>query len=249
MYPLLEVKQVTKKFERNPLMAVNQVSFKLYPGDKLGVVGESGSGKSTLAKLIVRLDKVTAGQIFLAGQDITTIKGKALRELYQDIQLVFQSPKGSFNPRRTLGESIGESLSNQKYAKKEVACKVTELLQQCGLAAEFAQKYPHEVSGGQCQRAAIARALAPQPQLLICDEATSALDMTIQKQIMTLLENLSEQQQLSYLFISHDLALVQEFCNRLIVMKDGVIVETGITDEVIINPQHPYTKKLIEAVL
>lgn len=212
-------------------------------------MGESGSGKSTTAKMIARLVDSSSGQIFLNGQDITNLKGQKLRKIYRDIQMVFQSATGSFDPRQTLGEGIGEGLRNIGLSKKDVKQQVNLLLEQCGLSAEFADRYPHEVSGGQCQRAAIARALAVKPKILICDEATSALDVTVQEQIIALLKKLQKETGISYLFICHDIALVQMFCDRVIVMNEGKIVEEGTPDEVVMNPKCDYTKQLIEAVL
>ena len=233
---------------KKSMTAVDDVSFELERGECLGIVGESGSGKSTIAKMITHLEPVTDGQIFLKGKDITHVGGKSLRKTYQDIQMVFQNPVGSFDPRRTLGDGIGESLKNKGVSKAEIRAKVAELLEQCGLEPEYMDRYPHQVSGGQCQRAAIARALAVDPKVIICDEATSALDVTVQKRVIDLLQNLQENKNLSYVFICHNLALVQQFCNRVIVMKDGRVVEEGIPDEVIQNPKEEYTKMLVESV-
>lgn len=252
MKPVLEIKNLTKTFVtegKSDFTAVDHVSFQLYPGETLGIVGESGSGKSTLARMISRLIYATEGSIFLDGQDITEIKGKKLRTYYKDIQMVFQSPVTSFDPRRTLGDGIGESLRNQGISKKEAKEEALYLLQQCGLSSEFYERYPHEVSGGQCQRAAVARALAVKPQIVICDEATSALDVTVQQQMIELLRELKKERNLAYLFICHNLALVQMFCDRVLVMKDGKIVEAGTPDEVIMYPKDEYTKMLVKSVL
>ena len=221
------------------------------PGECLGIIGESGSGKSTTVNLITRLLDATAGTILLDGEDITGITGKALRAAYRKMQMVFQTPTDSFDPRRTLGDGIGESLRNSGSSRKEAAAETARLLERCGLSADFAARYPHEVSGGQCQRAAIARALAVKPKLLICDEATSALDVTIQKEILELLNTLRREQgtALSILFICHDISLVQQFCDRVLVMYHGDIVEQGTPDEVICHPQNDYTKRLIDSVL
>ena len=251
MEPILQVNHLKKVFhqrEKRDVAAVNDVSFCLYPGEILGIVGESGSGKSTVAKLITRLEDVTDGQIILDGQDISYSKGAARKGIYEKIQMVFQDPVGSFDPRRTLGDGIGESLKNKGVSKAAIRKKVSELLEQCGLGSEYMDRYPHQVSGGQCQRAAIARALAVDPKVIICDEATSALDVTVQKRVMDLLQNLQENKKLSYVFICHNLALVQQFCDRVIVMKDGWVVEEGIPDEVIQNPKEEYTKMLVESV-
>lgn len=252
MKPVLEIKNLTKTFvtDRKPdFIAVDHVDFQLYPGETLGIVGESGSGKSTLARIISCLIDATDGRIFLRGQDVTEIRGKKLRTYYKDLQMVFQTPITSFDPRRTLGDGIGESLRNQGMSKKEAKENVLYLLQQCGLSSEFYERYPHEVSGGQCQRAAIARALAVKPQIVICDEATSSLDVTVQQQIIELLRELKKERNLAYLFICHNLALVQTFCDRVLVMKDGKIVEEGTSDEVIMHPKDEYTKMLVESIL
>ena len=252
MEPILEAKGLTKTFHtegKSDFTAVDQVSFRLFPGETLGIVGESGSGKSTLAKLLCRLVDSTAGTVRLQGQDITKAKGKELAGAYRNVQMVFQDPVSSFDPRRTLGDGIGESLRNAGAAKIEREARVRELLEQCGLGGEFAKRYPYEVSGGQCQRAAIARALAIQPKVLICDEATSALDVTVQQQIMELLQSLRERSEMSYLFICHNLALVQSFCDRLLVMYEGKIVEEGTPDAVIFHPKSDYTKQLIDSIL
>ena len=249
---LLEAEHLTKTFTqrgKNPLKAVNDVSFTLKKGETLGIVGESGSGKSTIAKLITRLTDITEGTLKFEGKDITRLKQSQLKEVYGDIQMVFQNPVGSFDPRRTLGDGIGESLRNRGMKKADVEKRVAELLEQCGLEKEYAKRYPYEVSGGQCQRAAIARALAVEPKVLICDEATSALDVTIQKQIMELLMKLKKENQLSFLFICHDLALVQLFCDRVIVMHDGHVEEEGTPEEIIEHPKTEYTEQLIRSVL
>lgn len=251
MEPILEVRGLKKVFSqrgKRDVVAVNHMSFTLNAGENLGIVGESGSGKSTVAKLITRLIDATEGEIILGGQDITHLKGAALKEAYSKIQMVFQNPTGSFDPRKTLGEGIGESLKNKGLPRSDIRKKVTELLEQCGLDESFIDRYPHQVSGGQCQRAAIARALAVEPGIIICDEATSALDVTIQKRVIDLLQDLKENKNLSYIFICHNLALVQQFCDRVIVMKDGQVVESGIPDEVIWHPKDSYTKMLVDSV-
>lgn len=199
--------------------------------------------------MITHLESVTEGQVFLKGKDITHVKGKALREIYQEIQMVFQMPMESFDPRCTLGDGIGESLRNMGISRSETGSRVEKLLERCGLDREFADRYPHQVSGGQCQRAAIARALAVNPEILICDEATSALDVTVQKQILELLIELKQKEQLSFLLICHDLALVQAFCDKVLVLYHGKTVEYGTPDEIINHPKEDYTKRLIDSVL
>lgn len=252
MEPILSVNNLTKTFHnpgKGDLTVVDHVSFQLYPGEILGVVGESGSGKSTIAKLITRLLDATEGSIAVNGQDITHVKGAGLKGIYRQLQMVFQNPVGSFDPRRTLGDGIAESLKNHGVPAEERRSRVARLLCQCGLPEEFAGRYPHEVSGGQCQRAAIARALAIEPKILICDEATSALDVTVQRQIVELLVSLQRDSGLSYLFICHNLALVQMVCSRVLVLYDGRIVESGTPNEVILSPKSEYTKCLVDAVL
>ena len=251
MKPILKVNHLKKVFHqrgKRDVLAVENISFSLQPGEILGIVGESGSGKSTVAKLITRLVDPTEGEIILDGQDITHLKGAALKDAYGKMQMVFQNPVGSFDPRRTLGDGIGESLRNKGMSKAEIRKKTAALLEQCGLDASYMDRYPHQVSGGQCQRAAIARALAVDPRVLICDEATSALDVTVQKRVIQLLQTLKENKNLSYVFICHNLALVQEFCDRVLVMNDGKVVEEGIPDEVIWNPKEEYTKMLVDSV-
>lgn len=254
MEPILKVENLTKVFSRSgqdAFTAVNDISFSLNPGECLGIIGESGSGKTTLVNLITRLLDATEGSILLDGADITHLKGRELRKVYRKMQMVFQTPTDSFDPRRTLGDGIGESLRNIGMSRKKTREEVERLLGKCGLPADFADRYPHQVSGGQCQRAAIARALAVKPRLLICDEATSSLDVTVQKEILELLNELRSQQgnSLSILFICHDISLVQQFCDRVLVMYHGSIVEEGTTDAVIGNPRHEYTKRLIESIL
>lgn len=250
--PILQVEGLTKVFKsrgREDYTAVSDVNFSLYPGEKLAIIGESGSGKTTVVNMITRLLDVTEGSIKIEGEEITHAKGRKMKDIYRRMQMVFQSPIESFNPRLTLGDGISESLVNNGMSKKEAMEEAVRLLEQCGLPGDFAKRYPHEVSGGQCQRAAIARAIAIKPKLLILDEATSALDVTVQEEILALLTRLRDELSMSYLFICHDIALVQHFCDRVLVMYRGKIVEEGIPDEVIRNPKEKYTKKLIDSVL
>ena len=252
--PILKVDNLTKIFTRKgqpDFTAVDHVTFELYPGECLGLIGESGSGKTTVVNMITRLLDATEGSIVLDSEDITRLSGKELRRAYANMQMVFQTPTDSFDPRCTLGDGIGESLRNQGMSRAETKQEVARLLTECGLTPEFAGRYPHQVSGGQCQRAAIARALAVKPKLLICDEATSSLDVTIQKEIIALINELRRQHgsKLSILFICHDIALMQQFCNRVLVLYKGKIVERGVPDEIIRDPQDPYTKRLIDSIL
>lgn len=251
MHTILDVKDLTKNFYKNKQLftAVNHISFQLRQGECLGLVGESGCGKSTTVKMLTHLLKPDSGEILLEGTEIQHLKGKALKKLYTEIQMVFQIPQDSFDPRRTLGDSIMESMRNHNVSRKEAQNRLGQLLQQVELPPELADRYPNQVSGGQCQRAAMARALAVNPKILICDEATSALDVTVQAQIIELLKRLQQEMDLSILLISHDLALVQHLCDRVLVMYQGNIVEQGTPDRVINAPENDYTKMLIEAAV
>ena len=252
MSVLLKTEQLTKIFPKTDNggnAAVDHVSFQLEEGETLGLVGESGCGKSTLARLVTRLTEPTSGTISFCGEDITRAGGNALRGAYRRMQMVFQSPMASFDPRKPIGYSVGESMQNAGIPKPERNRRTAQLLEQCGLLPEYAKRYPHEISGGECQRVAIARALAVRPRLLICDEATSALDVTVQHQIMELLHTLKQKEHLSFLFICHNLALVQSFCDRVLVMHAGKIVEEGSPDRIIREPRSEYAKRLVEAAL
>jgi peptide/nickel transport system ATP-binding protein len=252
MQPVLEVKGLRKVFERRghpDFTAVDGVDFAIQPGECVGLVGGSGCGKSTVAQMITRLLEPTDGEVALMGRSIAHATKTELRMLSRDVQMVFQNPVSSFDPRRTLADGIAEGLRNAGTGKREAHERAVELLVRCGLPAELADRYPREVSGGQCQRAAIARALATDPALIIFDEATSALDVTVQAQIVELLGDIRREIGAAYLFICHDLALVQGFCDRVLVMRAGVIVEEGPAASVIANPRHPYTRQLVDAVL
>lgn len=252
MEPLLQISHLTKNFsdgKEDEYKAVDDVSFELFPGEKLAIIGESGSGKTTVVNMITRLLDSTDGKILLDGEDITHYKRNKMKNIYRKMQMVFQTPTESFDPRCRLGDAVAESLRNAGIPKKEAMEIVKELFKQCGLPENFMKRYPHEVSGGQCQRAAIARAIAIKPRLLILDEATSALDVTVQAEILQLLDALQEERQMSYLFICHDIALVQNFCDRVLVMYQGEIVEQGKPDDVIQKPEHAYTRRLIDSVL
>ena len=250
MQRLLEVKELRKTFYKNkgPFVAVDGVSFDVNKGECLGLVGESGCGKSTTAKIITHLTAPDAGSVLLEGAETLFLRGKKERELYTKIQMVFQTPQDSFDPRRSLGDGIMESMRNQSMPKARAKERMYELLDMVELDREFASRYPHEVSGGQCQRAAIARARAPGPELIICDEATSALDVTVQAQIVDLLKKFQKEQGLSLLLICHDLALVQTLCDRVLVMYQGSVVEQGVPDEIIMHPKEEYTRVLVDSV-
>ena len=250
--PILSVKNLSKTFKlhgREDVKAVSNVTFDLFPGETLGVIGESGSGKTTLVNLITGLLPATEGSVLLDGIEVTKCDGKSLRNVWKELQVIFQTPTESFDPRRTLGDGICESMRNNGVSKTDAMSRARELLKLCGLPEEFVHRYPHEVSGGQCQRAAIARALAIEPKLLVCDEATSALDVTIQAEIIELLVKLRKELDMAILFICHDIALVQQFCDRVVVMYHGELVEEGIPNEVIAEPQNEYTQDLIDSIL
>lgn len=248
---ILKAEHLKKVFTsgKKTFTAVDDVNLELKKGQCLGIVGESGSGKSTIARMITGLEHMTEGTVTLLGKDITDLKAKEMRKVYRDIQMVFQMPVESFDPRRTLGDGIMESLRNMGMSVREAKKRAGELLIRCGLTPEFAARYPHEVSGGQCQRAAIARALAVSPSVLICDEATSSLDVTVQKQVLNLLQELKEKEGLSLLMISHDLTLVQAFCDEVLVLYQGKAVEMGTPDEIINHPCSEYTRILMDSVL
>ena len=229
--------------------ALNNVSFELSPGETLGIVGESGCGKSTLAKALCKIITVDSGTVLLSGEDFRSFRGTRNREYFRRLQMVFQDPLDSFDPRMTLGKGITEVARNFGMTSADADRCMYELLERVGLQAEYAHRYPHQVSGGECQRAAIARALMVKPQVLICDEATSALDVSAQAAVLDLLRSLREETDMAMLFITHDLAVAQILCNRIAVMRAGCFVEQGTADEVINRPQNEYTKMLLDSVL
>ncbi|MFT6097181.1 MAG: peptide/nickel transport system ATP-binding protein, partial [Nonlabens sp.] len=256
--PLLQVIDVVKDYplkkrlfsKQKYFRAVNGVSFNLYPGESLGLVGESGCGKSTLGDLILRLKEVTSGSIIYREQDITHLSGLPMRKLRKEIQIIFQDPFASLNPRLTVGQSIIEpmkwhGIGKNNSDRKE---KVLNLLKRVGLTEEHYNRYPHEFSGGQRQRIGIARTVALEPKLIICDESVSALDISVQAQVLNLLNEFKKDFGFSYLFISHDLAVVKYFCDQVIVMNEGKIEEKNEADALYANPQSAYTKKLIAAI-
>lgn len=256
---IVEVKKLKKYYElpkekffqkeKKYVKAVDEVSFDVYKGETFGIVGESGSGKSTIARLINRLVKPTDGEIYFQNQDILKLEKKELKEFRQKIQMVFQSPYGTLDSRKTINYSLKEpflihKLKDSREAEKEVS----RLLEMVELPDNARYKYPHEFSGGQLQRINIARALSLQPEVVICDESVSALDVSIQAQILNLLNELQQELDLTYIFISHDLNVVRYMCDRVAVMNKGKIVESGDSKEVYSNPQDNYVKELLRSI-
>ena len=256
---LLEVKNLRVHFPvkhglfsrvKEHVKAVDDVSFTIQPGETLGLVGESGCGKTTLGRAIVKLVEPTAGSILFEGEDIAHLSGSALRARRRKFQMIFQDPFGSLNPRMTVSQIIGEAIDIHKLAESSVARqkRIEELLKAVGLDSMHAQRYPHEFSGGQRQRIGIARALAVEPKLIVCDEPVSALDVSVQAQIINLLQDLQQKWGLAYLFIAHDLAVVEHISRRVMVMYLGKVVELAEAKAIIGAPKHPYTQALISAV-
>ena len=255
--PLLSVSGLTKHFPvaagffraGGMVKAVQDVSFDIAPGETLGLVGESGCGKTTVGRLLLQLETPTAGSISFEGTDLATVEGERRRDLRRKIQVIFQDPYSSLNPRMTIGQIVAEPVEVYRLAPNPAAvrARVAELLSQVGLRPELAERYPHQLSGGQRQRVGIARALALEPKFIVCDEAVSALDVSIQGQIINLLEDLQRKLGLTYLFIAHDLAVVRHISNRVAVMYLGRMMELADRDELYANPLHPYTKLLLDA--
>ncbi|MGA8745293.1 MAG: ATP-binding cassette domain-containing protein [Solirubrobacterales bacterium] len=256
---LLEVTDLVKHFpvKRGLLIdrtvdyvrAVDEVSLTIGKGETLGLVGESGCGKSTLCRTILRLTEPTSGSIRFEGQEIADLSRRRLRPLRREMQMVFQDPYASLNPRKRVGQIVGDPLKRQGIASgAELRKRVYELLERVGLSPEHYNRFPHEFSGGQRQRIGIARALAPRPKLVVADEPVSALDVSIQAQIVNLLDDLQDELGLTYLFVAHDIGVVRHVSDRIAVMNAGKVVEDGSADQVCEHPRHPYTKKLLAAV-
>ncbi len=249
--PLVQVKNLCKYFQvsrKATLKAVDDVSFDIYKGETVSLVGESGCGKSTTGRCMIRLYDPTKGEVIYDGKDITKLSKAEQQEFCKKVQMIFQNPYASLNPRMTVKEIVGEGLKRHGASNEEAEAKVQELLETVGLNKDHMSRFPHEFSGGQRQRIGIARALSVDPEFIICDEPISALDVSVQAQVINMLKELQEQRGLTYLFIAHDLSVVKYISDRVVVMYLGTIVETAEADELYGNPTHPYTQVLLSAI-
>ena len=251
MKPVIEVQGLKKYFPtaRGMLHAVDDVTFTIEKGKTLGVVGESGCGKSTLGRTIIHLHESTAGKIFLEGKDITSLKGKALRDAREEMQIIFQDPYSSLDPRKTVEATIREPLViSKRFKKQDIEQQTIELMEFVGIDARLRSAYPHELDGGRRQRIGIARALALDPKFIVCDEPVSALDVSIQAQVLNLLKKLQQQKGLTYMFVTHDMSVVRHISDEICVMYLGQVVEKCPSKELFKQPIHPYTKALLSAI-
>ena len=251
MSEIIEVQHLKKYFDtpRGKLHAVDDVSFQIEEGTTMGVVGESGCGKSTLGRTIIHLHESTDGKIFFQGEDVTHVNGKKLRQLRENMQIIFQDPFSSLNPRMTIEETIREPLIlSKRFSKAEIQAETRRLMDQAGIAQRLALSYPHELDGGRRQRVGIARALALNPKFVVCDEPVSALDVSIQAQILNLIQDLQREHGLTFMFITHDLSVVRHISHNICVMYLGQLVETAPSKQLFISPLHPYTKALLSAI-
>ena len=251
MAPVIEVQNLKKYFPtpRGMLHAVDDVTFTIEKGKTLGVVGESGCGKSTLGRTIIHLQESTAGKIFLEGEPVNNLKGKALRAAREKMQIIFQDPYSSLDPRKTAEQTIREPLQvARKFSKAEIEEKTTELMELVGIDERLRKAYPHELDGGRRQRIGIARALALDPKFVVCDEPVSALDVSIQAQVLNLLKKLQQDRGLTYMFVTHDMSVVRHISDDICVMYLGQVVEKCPSKELLKNPLHPYTKALLSAI-
>ena len=248
---LVQVKDLCKYFQvgrHATLKAVDGVTFNIWKGETVGLVGESGCGKSTCGRCLIRLYEPTSGQVLYDGKDITKLNKEEQKEFTRRVQMIFQNPYASLNPRMTVKEIVGEGLKLQGMPNNEIEAKVQELLETVGLNKDHMSRFPHEFSGGQRQRIGIARALSVDPEFIICDEPISALDVSIQAQVLNMLNRLQDELGLTYLFIAHDLSVVKYLSERVVVMYLGTIVETATSEELYANPMHPYTKALLSSI-
>ena len=250
--PIIETRHLTKYFKtpRGMLHAVEDVSLTIEPGKTIGVVGESGCGKTTLGRVITRLEEATSGEVYLDGREILQLKGREKNAIYHDMQMIFQDPYSSLNPRMSVGNIIADPIETMgaKMSHRELNQKVLHLMETVGLPARYYNQYPHELDGGRRQRVGLARALALDPKFIVCDEPVSALDVSIQAQILNLLMDLQDQKQLAYMFITHNLFVVKHISHDIMVMYMGQVVEYADKEELFAHPTHPYTKALLAAI-